>query len=182
MAKKTKRPSSPSRSKSTKKKPARPAKRSGAAKASGRAKAASRQARKAPKAAAPPRAKGPQDVSPSFTANDLMASIAFYRDVLGFELKEKWENEGTLMGGSLVCGKATINLSQDDWKLGRDRKKGQGVRIFITTADDIDTYAKAVTSRGGTLDGEPKTDWGFRAFSITDPDGFKITFMRPVKA
>jgi catechol 2,3-dioxygenase-like lactoylglutathione lyase family enzyme len=158
-----------------KKKASRPAKRAGASKASARARA-----KKAPKAAAP-RAKGPQDVSPGFTANDLMASIAFYRDILGFELKEKWENEGTLVGGSLAYGRATINLSQDDWKLGRDRKKGQGVRIFITTADDIDTYAKAITSRGGSLDGEPTTDWGFRAFSVTDPDGFKITFMKPIK-
>jgi predicted enzyme related to lactoylglutathione lyase len=86
-----------------------------------------------------------------------------------------------LIGGALALGKATINLSQDDWKLGRDRKKGQGLRLFITTADDIDTYAKAITSRGGTLDGEPKDDWGFRAFSVTDPDGFKITFMKPLK-
>ena len=127
------------------------------------------------------RARGPQDVSPSYTSNDVVASIKWYRDVLGFTVKEKWEHEGALTGGTLVHGKATINLSQDDWKLGRDRKKGQGVRIFITTADDIDAYAKAITSRGGSLDGEPRDDWGFRAFSVTDPDGFKITFMRPLK-
>ena len=121
-------------------------------------------------------------MSPSYTSNDVVASINWYRDVLGFSVKEKWENEGTLMGASLVLGKVTINLSQDDWKLGRDRKKGQGVRIFITTADDIDSYAKAIASRGGTLDGDPREEWGFRAFSVTDPDGFKITFMKPVKA
>lgn len=173
MAKKMK-PSTKSRSKSSaKKKPSGPTKRAAS-------KAASARAKKAPAAVAM-RAKGPQDVSPSFTANDVVASMKWYSGVLGFTLKEKWENEGTLMGGSLVHGKATINLGQDDWKLGRDRQKGQGVRIFITTADDIDAYAKAITSRGGTLDGEPRNDWGFRAFSITDPDGFKITFMKPLK-
>ena len=177
MAKKMKRPAKARAKASMKKKASRAAKRAGAKKtASSRAKTAG----KTTKGSAP-RAKGPQDVSPSFTANDVVASINWYRDVLGFTLKEKWENEGALMGGSLVLGKATINLSQDDWKLGRDRKKGQGLRLFITTADDIDTYARAITSRGGTLDGEPKDDWGYRAFSVTDPDGFKITFMKALK-
>jgi catechol 2,3-dioxygenase-like lactoylglutathione lyase family enzyme len=151
-----------------------------AARRSGAAKTPSSRARKAARTAAP-RAKGPQDLSVSFTANDAAASIKWYCDVLGFSVTERWENEGTFVGASLANGRATINISQDDWKLGRDRKKGQGVRVFITTADDIDTYATAITSRGGTLDGEPRDDWGFRAFSLTDPDGFKITFMRPLK-
>ena len=116
-----------------------------------------------------------------FTANDAAASVKWYCDVLGFSVKERWEEEGTFLGASVVQGGVTINIGQDDWKLGRDRKKGQGVRLFITTADDIDKYARAITSRGGTLDHEPKDDWGFRAFSIADPDGYKITFMRPLK-
>ena len=115
------------------------------------------------------------------TANDAAASIKWYCDVLGFSLKERWEQEGQFLGGTVVSGGVSINIFQDDWKLGRDRKKGQGVRLFITTADDIDKYARAITSRGGTLDHEPKDDWGFRAFSIADPDGYKITIMRPLK-
>lgn len=127
------------------------------------------------------RAKGPQSATPGFTVNDATASIKWYCDVLGFSLKERWEHEGTFLGGSVVHGSVTVNIGQDDWKLGRDRKKGQGVRVYIATADDINTYARAITSRGGTLDHEPKDDWGVRAFSITDPDGYKITFMRPLK-
>ena len=128
-----------------------------------------------------PRPKGLQSIAAGLTANDAAASIKWYCDVLGFSLKERWEKEGTFLGGSVVHGGVTINIGQDDWKLGRDRKKGQGVRFFITTADDIDTYVKGITSRGGTLDHEPKDEWGFRAFSIADPDGYKITFLRPLK-
>jgi len=127
------------------------------------------------------RAKGLQNVTPGFTVNDATASIRWYCDVLGFSIKERWEQEGTFLGGSVVQGGVTINIGQDDWKLGRDRKKGQGVRVYITTADDIDTYARAITSRGGTLEREPRDEWGFRAFSITDPDGYKITFLRPLE-
>ena len=115
------------------------------------------------------------------TANDAAASITWYCDVLGFSLNERWEQEGTFLGGAVVHGEVGINVFQDDWKLGRDRKKGQGVRLFITTADDIDAYARAITSRGETLEHEPKDEWGFRAFSVADPDGYKLTFLRPLK-
>jgi uncharacterized glyoxalase superfamily protein PhnB len=168
----TRRAKAPSRSTKT-------AKGGRAAKRAAPARTTSSRAKQAPQAAAR-RAQGPQDVSPGFTANDLAASIDWYTRVLGFTVKERWEDNGVMMGASLVRGAVSVNLSQDDWKLGRDRKKGLGLRLFITTTDDIDGYASAIRSRGGTLDGEPKDDWGFRAFGITDPDGFKLTFMKPL--
>jgi len=149
------------------------------AKARPRAKAARKQA--AVRKPAAVRAKGLQGVAAGLTANDAAASIKWYCDVLGFSVKERWEQEGTFLGGSVAQGPVTINIGQDDWKLGRDRKKGQGVRLYITTADDIDKYARAITSRGGTLDHEPKDEWGFRAFSVADPDGYKVTFLKPLK-
>ena len=136
-------------------------------------------ARRASKPAA--QETGLQHLAVGFTANDAAESIKWYCDVLGFSLKERWEKDGIFLGGSVVQGRVTVNIGQDDWKLGRDRQKGQGVRIYITTANDIDAYAKAITSRGGTLDHDPRDDWGFRAFSLSDPDGYKITFMRPLK-
>jgi hypothetical protein len=41
----------------------------------------------------------------------------------------------------LRAGEARINLSQDDWKKGRDRQKGVGMRIFVSTTQDIDQLA-----------------------------------------
>ena len=149
-----------------------------------RKRAASKTAQPRAKATSKPAAaklKGLQLVTPGFTVNDAAATIKWYCDVLGFKVDERWEQEGTFLGGSVVHGKVTINIGQDDWKLGRDRKKGLGTRLYITTADDIDAYANAIKSRGGTLDHEPKDEWGVRAFGLTDPDGYKITFMRPLK-
>lgn len=120
-------------------------------------------------------------MTPGFTVNDAAATIKWYCDVLGFAPDERWEHEGTFLGGSVVHGKLTINIGQDDWKLGRDRKKGQGVRLYVTVTGDIDAYANAIKSRGWTLDHEPKDEWGVRAFGVTDPDGYKITFMRELK-
>lgn len=122
--------------------------------------------------------RGLESIAVGLTANDAEASIKWYCDVLGFSVAERWEEEGKFLGATLVQGGATFNIGQDDWKLGRDRKKGQGVRIFITTSGDIDAYANAITSRGATLEHQPADEWGFRAFSVADPDGYKLTFMR----
>ena len=118
-------------------------------------------------------------VAPGFTANDAAASVRWYCDVLGFALKERWEHEGQFRGAQLVSGAVVLNIGQDDWKLGRDRVKGQGTRMYVMTGPGIDQYAEAIKARGGRLDHEPQDGWGMRAFSITDPDGFKLTFMTP---
>jgi catechol 2,3-dioxygenase-like lactoylglutathione lyase family enzyme len=120
-------------------------------------------------------------VAPGFTANDAAASIKWYCDVLGFTVRERWEHEGQFRGAQIASGAVTINIGQDDWKLGRDRVKGQGTRIYIMMGPGIDEYAEAIKAHGGRLDHEPQDGWGMRAFSITDPDGFKLTFMTPSK-
>lgn len=124
---------------------------------------------------------GLMSVAPGFTANDAAASIKWYCDVLGFAVKERWEHDGQFHGAQIVSGAVTINIGQDDWKLGRDRLKGQGTRQYIMVGSDIDQYASAIKARGGRLDHEPQDGWGMRTFSITDPDGFKLTFMTRAK-
>jgi uncharacterized glyoxalase superfamily protein PhnB len=117
-----------------------------------------------------------RSASPSLTVNDIETSLAFYRDVLRFTVKERWEEEGALRGVELVAGTVTFWISQDDWKKGRDRIKGQGFRIYVTTAQDVDALAEGIKTQWGTLAEEPKDQpWGGRDFAVVDPDGFTIT-------
>jgi len=114
-------------------------------------------------------------ISPSLTVNDLQKSIRFFEG-LGFAVDEKWEDKGVLIGVMLRAGQAEIGLSQDDWKKGRDRQKGVGVRISLSTTQNIDQLAKRVKDAGITLDSEAQdTEWGSRAFEVTEPSGFKLT-------
>ncbi len=120
--------------------------------------------------------------SPSFTVNDVEKSLAWYRDVLGFVVEERWERDGKLAGVALQAGGVSFMLGQDDWKKGRDRKKGEGFRIYCMTTQDVDAIAKRIESHGGTLDQEPRDQpWGMRDFSLTDPDGYKITIGKETK-
>jgi lactoylglutathione lyase len=112
----------------------------------------------------------------SFTVNDIEKSLAWYRDVLGFAVSERWEDKGTLLGVEMTAGDVTFMLGQDDWKKGRDRVKGEGVRVYCSTDQNVDRLAERIKANGGALTQEPLDQpWGSRDFSFEDPDGYKIT-------
>jgi uncharacterized glyoxalase superfamily protein PhnB len=118
----------------------------------------------------------------SITANDFQKSLAWYRDVMGFHVERNYERDGKVVGASLVAGEARISLNQDDGKKGLNRAKGQGMRLYLNTGQDIDDIAARVQKAGGKLDAGPADyPWGVRAFSITDPDGFALTVSRPLQ-
>lgn len=120
-------------------------------------------------------------IAPSLTVDDVAASLAFYRDVVGLHEKETWEEDGRLVGAELVAGSQTLMLAQDDWKKGRDRVKGQGMRFYFLTTQNVDDLADAIRARGGALASEPADQpWGARSFDLEDPDGFRITISAPV--
>jgi uncharacterized glyoxalase superfamily protein PhnB len=113
---------------------------------------------------------------PTLTVDDLQKSIAFY-EALGFTIDERWEDKGTLFGVMMRAGKTQIGLNQDDWKKGRDRTKGVGVRLSISTAPgSVDEIAKRARNAGITLKSDPHdTEWKSRAFEVVDPTGFLLT-------
>jgi uncharacterized glyoxalase superfamily protein PhnB len=117
-----------------------------------------------------------RSMSAGLTVGDIDKSIAWYRDVLGCIVEEEWKHEGKLMGASMLAGAARLFLGQDDWAKGKDRKKGEGFRLHLATAQDVDQIAARIKTAGGTLETEPADmPWGTRQFTLADPDGFKLT-------
>jgi uncharacterized glyoxalase superfamily protein PhnB len=114
-------------------------------------------------------------ITPSLTVDDLPKSIGFY-EALGFSVSERWEDKGTLQGVMLRAGKIEIGLSQDDWKKGRDRKKGVGMRLLLSTTQNVDQIAARAKTAGITLKSEPfDSEWKTRVFEVVDPSGFLLT-------
>jgi uncharacterized glyoxalase superfamily protein PhnB len=117
-----------------------------------------------------------RELTASLTVSDLEKSLAWYHDVLRFSIDRKHERDGVVTGVSIMAGAVRLLLNQDDGAKGKDRVKGQGFSLQITTAQDIDELARGVKARGGTLDTEPADmPWGVRLFRVRDPDGFKLT-------
>ena len=116
---------------------------------------------------------------PGFTVADLAASMRFYTDVLRFVVGERWTDKNVLLGASLKAGACSLGLSQDNWAKGRDRRKGEGVRLWCETVQDIDALAARIKGAGAQLTQEPKDEpWGVRLLELDDPDGYHLTIFR----
>lgn len=119
----------------------------------------------------------------SLTCKDVEASIAWYRDVLGFTVGMSFERDGKVAGAIITAGEIRLVLNQDDGKLGWDRIKGQGCyfQINVASAADVDAAAARIAAAGGTLVSEPADrPWGARMFVFRDPDGFKLGVSTPL--
>lgn len=56
------------------------------------------------------------------------------------------------------------------------RVKGEGMRLYMVTAQPVDRLAEEIKGRGISLAHEPVDQpWGARDFSVVDPDGFKTS-------
>jgi len=111
----------------------------------------------------------------SLTVNNLQESLDLFRG-LGFEVEDKWEQDGVLLGVMLKAGNAHLGINQDDGKKGQNRAKGVGMRLYIEVSDNVDEVAARAKAAGVRLKSEPHdTDWGSRAFEVEEPSGFALT-------
>ena len=118
----------------------------------------------------------------SITVADIQKSMAWYRDILGFEVQQQYEREGAVRAVALQAGDVRIMLNQDDGAKGLDRKKGEGMSLQFITNGSVDDVASRVRASGATIDVEPADmPWGVRMLRLRDPDGFKLVFSSPLK-
>ena len=112
----------------------------------------------------------------SITVAQIDRSVAWYCDALGFAIDRRHEREGKLVAVSLRAGAVRVLLAQDDGAKGKDRVKGEGISLQITTSQKAEDVASRIKAHGGTLDMEPtRMPWGPTAFRVRDPDGFRLT-------
>src|SRR3989442_6016759 len=67
-----------------------------------------------------------RSMAASFTVNDLDRSVAWYRDVLGFVVGERWEEEGMVRGIQMKAGSCDIQPGQHQFAPGRVCRRGVG--------------------------------------------------------
>lgn len=118
-------------------------------------------------------------LSPALTVDDVQKSLRFYEG-LGFEIDEVMEDQGKPQGAMLSAGDSKLGISQDDYSKGKNRVKGVGMSLYFETEQDIEELAERAKAAGIKLEkGPAPLPWGPMAFTVVDPDGFKITIMNP---
>ena len=121
-----------------------------------------------------------KSLMPTLTVNDLSKSLKFYTEGLGFAIGEDFNEDGEVKGAMLNAGGAMLGISQDDFAKGKDRVKGLGMRLYLETDQNIEALAARAKAAGITLnEGPAPLAWGPMGFTVTDPDGFKMTISNP---
>jgi catechol 2,3-dioxygenase-like lactoylglutathione lyase family enzyme len=115
---------------------------------------------------------------PFFAVTDIEASLRFYLDGLGFEMTNKWIDEGKLRWCWLQIGDAALML-QEIWKEGPHARTlagelGAGVTICFLCKDALAIFHEA-KSRGIKAT-TPFVGNGMWVTTVTDPDGYRLDF------
>lgn len=109
--------------------------------------------------------------------NDMPTMIRFYRDVLGFEIKED-ENtsnvylikDGTLF---LLYGRKDFeSMTSRKYDYIKDFNGHFEIALYVDTFEEVDIEFNNVVSKGAKPIFEPTTEpWGQRTCYIADPEG-----------
>jgi lactoylglutathione lyase len=130
------------------------------------------------------------DVTPNLVVSDLNRSLAFYRDVLAFKVVTTVPEPAsppTGDGGPLAFAwmqRDTVSVFLNSEESAKTPTAAGTSMLFITLeaadiASGIDALFAAVKDRAPVE--MPLTDqfYGMREFTITDPDGYVVTFAQP---
>jgi catechol 2,3-dioxygenase-like lactoylglutathione lyase family enzyme len=116
----------------------------------------------------------------NITVNDTDEAVAFYRDALGFEVRNDVENGGFhwITMGEGGDGKAQIVLSEPH--AGRSKADGDSLQELVTkgafqivfSSDDVDAAFEKARSTGAEVLQEPiEQFWGVKDCALRDPSG-----------
>lgn len=119
---------------------------------------------------------------------DMGKMIRFYRDVLGFEIKEAEDTsnvylvkDGTLF---LLYGRRDFEkMTRRKYAYVRGLNGHSEIALYVDTFDEVDAAFREAVGKGAEPVLEPETEpWGQRTCYIADPEGNLIeigSFNRP---
>lgn len=108
--------------------------------------------------------------------NDMTKMIRFYRDVLGFEIKESEDTvnvylikDGTLF--MLYERKNFENMTSRKYEYIKGLNGHFEIALYVNTFEEVDKCFAEVVSKGATPVLEPTTEpWGQRTCYVADPE------------
>ena len=125
-----------------------------------------------------------QEVVPFFAVSSMEESARFYTEGLGFEMKDKWLDDGQIRWCLLRCGGAGLMLQEfrteghDSWV--PQGKVGDGVSTYFMCEDALEIY-REITARG-IESSKPTVSNGDWHTCLSDPDGYQIHFESDTEA
>ena len=113
-----------------------------------------------------------------FAVTDFKKSLDFYQS-LGFRLKSDKVNFSWGQLAVFDAGAAEVAISKNPKSPSFDTgKKSAGVVLMV---EDVDNFYSQLKEAGIRPDAAPLDNpFGFRSFSVRDPDGFRLEFSKSI--
>lgn len=124
-------------------------------------------------------------VTPLLEVFDMPRSIAFYRDVLGFEVVETSQPGTDFTWARLKLNDAELMLNSAYEAHDRPqvpdptRVAGHADTELFFGCPDLDAACVHLRANGLDVDEPVVRDYGMRQLWLTDPDGFRLCLQRP---
>jgi uncharacterized glyoxalase superfamily protein PhnB len=121
-----------------------------------------------------------QSLTPNLVVRDVQASVAFYRDVLGFTLAMSVPDQPPYVFAGVQQGPVQIFFNDpaaaaEELPDLLNRPIGGTLTLYILVSGIDDLFAR-VAPRAPVVMPMKTQFYGMREFAIADPDGWVITF------
>ena len=110
---------------------------------------------------------------------DLAASIRFYRDGLGLELTEEWDDVGR---GAILHASSTAEVELIEVEELADPPEPRTTLGLQVGEDEVDAIYGRLEAAGARLKAPPRVrEWGMRGFGSFDPSGVPVNVYASVR-
>ena len=123
-------------------------------------------------------------VTPNLIVRDIAASTAFYRDVLGFTIKQTVPDVAPFVFVWLERDGVPVFLNDaptaDKDLPGASARPAGGTATLFFVISEVDAYHASVAPKSKVVMDLKTQFYGMREFAIEDPDGHILTFAQRV--
>jgi uncharacterized glyoxalase superfamily protein PhnB len=122
-------------------------------------------------------------ISPLLAVRNMLDTIEFYRNSLGFEMDMAFPDADNPEYADLSKdGISLMFVLAENIGIGSDEKLGTGVNLYMNIDADIDEYYDELKRKNVRIAVEIRDEpFGIRDFTVEDIDGYKLTFNQPSK-
>ena len=114
---------------------------------------------------------------------DVSAAIAFYGELFGFEVIQKFEENNSIRWASLSKDQTQLMLNAHGERSDHRRRLSDShldVVLYIGVTD-LDEIWRRVDQKGYSPSQIEIEDYGLRQFGFRDPDGYEIAVTGPLE-
>jgi uncharacterized glyoxalase superfamily protein PhnB len=117
-------------------------------------------------------------ISPTLAVRNMKQTIEFYRNSLGFKMGMALPDADNPEYADLSKdGMVLMFIPAENVGIGKWKKLGVGVNIYMQIDGDIDEYYNELKNKGVKIVVDIKDEpYGIRDFTVEDINGYKLTF------